>query len=419
MRIAIVCIGDELLKGFTVNTNLTDLGTALMGIGLSPEISVTIPDTQTAIAKELSRQLETGMDIIIFSGGLGPTLDDLTKQVIAKELGLSLEINEDVMEKLREYWKRRGSKLPSIASNQALVPEGAEWLPNDIGTAPGLLIKVDSRRHSAKPATAKDPKQLLVMLPGPPGEFNPMVKNHLIPYLVGFREFRGRFTKTITVANMPESRVENATASLIPTDMSIAYCASPACVRVYLSGDDTTALTMKEREIRKILTPNALPEGVSSPVEQLIRELRENSMTLAVAESCTGGMIAAEFTSFPGASDVFKGGFIAYSNELKTQLLDVPPDLLETHGAVSAECAETMVRNLCATLNVDAGIAVTGVAGPGGGTPDKPVGLVYAGIHLNGKTYVKEFHFPGDRQRIRERTLFSTVNELRALMRQK
>ena len=420
MKIAVVCIGDELLKGFTINTNLTDLGTALMQIGLSPELSVTIPDNQAAIAGELNRLLTDDMDIIIFSGGLGPTLDDLTKQVIAKELGLALEVDDGVMDQLKKYWKKRGAPLPDIATNQALVPVGAEWLPNDVGTAPGLLITVDrATRDTARLADTIKERQRIIMLPGPPGEFNPMVKNHLIPYLNQICDFRERFTKTIVVADMPESRIEKATASLVPKEMSIAYCASPACVKVYLSGDDIEALALKEREIRGVLSPNALPIGISSPVEQLICELRENSLTLAVAESCTGGMIAAEFTSFPGSSDVFKGGFIVYSNEIKTQLLDVPTDLLEKFGAVSAECAENMVGNLCRSLNVNAGIAVTGIAGPGGGTEEKPVGLVYAGIHFNGNTIVKEFHFPGDRQRIRERTLYSSVNAMRALMRRK
>jgi nicotinamide-nucleotide amidase len=254
------------------------------------------------------------------------------------------------------------------------------------------------------------------MLPGPPGEFTPMVRAHLIPYLKRNCDFDTFFTNTIPVVDMPESEVERLTAKLIPDDMSIAYCASPACVKTYISGSSRKALLEKEREIRGILGAHALPPGFSSPMEFLLRELRERKMTLGIAESCTGGMIAAETTSFPGASQVFKGGVVAYSNELKRKLLDIPEELLEKHGAVSGECAGAMVENLCRKLDVDAGIAVTGIAGPGGGTPEKPVGLVYAGIRVNGETKVKKFQFPGDRKRVRERTLHSSVNALLAML---
>ena len=194
--------------------------------------------------------------------------------------------------------------------------------------------------------------------------------------------------------------------------MSIAYCASPACVRIYLSGNEEAALERKEREIRGLLGPRVLPVGMNSPIELLLDELAQKGMTLAVAESCTGGMIGAAATEIPGASKVFKGGMIVYSNELKHQLLDVPLKLLEKFGAVSSECANTMAANLCDKLKTDAGIAVTGIAGPDGGTPEKPVGLIYAGLTFAGKTSVAKFNFPGPRSRIRERTLHAAINAL-------
>ncbi|MCK5845261.1 MAG: CinA family protein, partial [Victivallales bacterium] len=311
MRLTMICVGDELLKGFTVNTNLTELGAALLEEGIVPAEAVVIPDTRESIALELERQLASETDVIVFSGGLGPTLDDLTKQVVAETLGLRLEVNDEVLTKLAEYWKRRGSgtSLPTTAENQALVPKGAEWLPNDVGTAPGLVMKV-KRRSSTK--TAKKPlnHQLVVLLPGPPGEFNPMVRGHLMPYFKRNLRYDAKFTKTIIVADLPESKVENLTSKLVPDNMSIAYCASPAYVRLYLSGTSKNALDEKEREIREALGVHALPSGASSPVEMLLRELRGRKMTLAVAESCTGGLIGAEITSFSGASEVFKGGFI-------------------------------------------------------------------------------------------------------------
>ena len=407
LKIAVVCIGDELLKGFTVNTNLTDIGSELLQHGLTIDSASVIPDNTDMIKKNVTSMLGSGMDIIILTGGLGPTVDDLTKAAVADLFNLKLVMSETVVEHLKSYWKNRKRRMPDKVMNQALIPEGAEIFPNNAGTAPGLLIQ-----------TSNPPPRLpaVILLPGPPSELNPMFKDYVIPYLTKLQGFKQLFTNTIHTTGLPESIIEEKTLPLIQgSDCSVAYCASPASVKVYISGTDQDTLTIKTDELRKILGKFALPNEIKNPIELVIDYCKKNHLTLSVAESCTGGLIGAAITDIPGASQVFKGGIISYSNEWKNKILRVSQETLDNFGAVSSKCAEEMVTNLCNYYNTDLGIAVTGIAGPAGGTPEKPVGLVYISVKFKAKTLTKEFHFPGNRSRIRQRTLYTAATLLREL----
>jgi len=410
LKISLICIGDELLKGFTVNTNLTNIGNTMTTAGLIIHEAAVIPDIPKAITEMIERLFQHDTDIIITTGGLGPTVDDLTKQAISAFLELPLKHNEDIVDAIKKYWGRRKQTMPKSVLSQALIPEGAKWFPNEVGTAPGILIKAEKFRKS----TSLSPETpCIIMLPGPPSELNPMFKKHVMPFLERI-EPEKRFTETIHVSGLPESIVEKRTENLIPeaSDLSIAYCASPEAVRVYLSGTDYEQLKAKKCELETVLADRLLPAGVISPAEHTVKIFREKNITLACAESCTGGMIAAAITDIPGASSVFKGSVVSYSNEWKENLLKVPEKVLIQYGAVSSECAEEMVENLCSLYHTDAGISVTGIAGPDGGTAEKPVGLIYIGVKFKDKTIVKQYNFPGGRDRVRRRTVSTALNIL-------
>lgn len=420
IKISVICIGDELLKGFTVNTNLTRIGEMMTAAGLVIDEAAVILDNPERIVKMISKMFENGSDIIITTGGLGPTIDDLTKQTIAEFFETPLIRNKDIVESLKKYWGQRPQPMPESVLSQADIPEGAKWFPNDVGTAPGVLIPAKKIRNISL-IQHRDTEDIpcVIMLPGPPAELNPMFKNYVMPFLEA-AETEKKFTETIIVSGLPESIVENRTKDLVSgqENISLAYCASPETVKVYLSGTDRDKLKVKKKELEAALHDRLLPEGVTSPAEQIVRLLNDKKLTMATAESCTGGMIAAAITDIPGASAVFKGSIVSYSNEWKEHLLKVPEKILIEYGAVSPECAEEMVKNLCRLYKTDAGISVTGIAGPGGGTAEKPVGLVYVGVKLLEKKVVKQYNFPGNRKTVRRRTVATALNILVDLIKE-
>ena len=417
LKIAVICIGDELLKGFTVNTNLTDIGKELLQYGLIIDHATVISDTKEGIQAELKDMLRKGSNIVILTGGLGPTVDDLTKSAVAEIFNLKLINSEEVADKLKTYWSGRTTDMPPSVMNQTLIPEGASILPNSVGTAPGLLIK-PGQRETGKAYTESEPPSI-ILLPGPPSELNPMLKDHVIPFITSISGADRLYTKTIYTSGLPESRIEEKTLPLINrSDFNIAYCASPAAVKIYLSGRDPILLEKKEKELRQSLGKYALPKDTENPVQFIVNYCIENSLTISTAESCTGGLIAAAITDIPGASEVFRGSVVSYSNEWKNQILKVSEKTIDEFGAVSRECASEMVSNLCSLYKTDMGISVTGIAGPGGGTPEKPVGLVYIGVEINGKKLIKQFNFRGNRTKIRQRTLYSACNFLRTVIDQ-
>ncbi len=409
MELALICIGDELLKGATVNTNMSFIGECLLEIGVIPKFAIVVPDTKKPLLDALDEAFSKA-DFVITTGGLGPTADDITKEVVAEKLGRRLYEDGEVVAFIARHWAtlKRGP-MPSRLLNQALVPNGAEVIKNYFGTAPGLLLK-------SAPDAGGSSKEV-VLLPGPPAELRPMFRDQVIPKIKE-RLKAPLHSSLLYVSGVPESTVEDRMIPVISgfPKLSVAYCASPEYVKVFLTSPDMELLHLKTEEVMKLFPGELLSQGSKTLSEDILKLLRKRGSKLAVAESCTGGIIAERVTDVPGASDTFVGGVVAYSNDVKISLLGVSPELLQEHGAVSAECAAAMAEGVCAKLGADAGVAVTGIAGPDGGTVHKPVGLVYVAAKLGDKLAVKELSLRGGREQIRHRAASNALNLLRKLI---
>ncbi len=404
MRIAVLCIGDELLKGATLNSNLAFLGEKLLGIGLIPVRSLEVPDQPEAIRSALDHLMALETEIILISGGLGATEDDRTKETIAAFFGRKMTESESLKSGLSGYWDKIHPDLPMPPRwmRQAWIPERAEIIPNHFGTAAGLRIDRGS--------------VTVFMMPGPPSEQKPMFENQILPMIQSLRSERV-YTGLLHVVGVGESLVEQRFMPVIEPPLSVAYCASPGQVKLFLTAPDRTFLAKKEQQAREIFRDELLSGGCQTLAEEIVFLLKRRNLHLATAESCTGGMIAAGITDIPGASAVFDGGIVVYSNEWKQKTLQVSEKTLREKGAVSAECASEMVHGLIRTTGADCGISVTGIAGPDGGSAEKPVGLVYIGIRVGKDTAVTEHHFRGSRAQIRERTVAEALNSLRKMLR--
>ncbi len=401
-RVSVICLGNEILLGHTVNTDLALLAEALHEGGYTLAREVCIPDEPAAIRAALREELQAA-DVVFTVGGLGPTQDDLTRSAIADELGMELVLDENVLQSIRAYLRHRQINLPEEAMyNQARVLRGAGILPNTNGTAPGMWCETGDKT--------------VIMLPGPPRELGPMVNNEVVPRLLKQVAPMLR-TRTVQTCGVPESRVAQTVDDLL-ADMSgvqIAYCARPYMVDVRLTTDPAQASMLEEAEqrVREELGNTVLPYGCMGIGDALGRLLRERNCKVAVAESCTGGLLGGELTAVSGASDYFEGGVIAYSNQLKMQMLNVSEPKIRDHGAVSEPVVYEMVRGVTLQFDTSAGIAVTGIAGPGGGTEDKPVGLVFVGTYGPDGVRTRRYWFPGDRRAVRQRTVTTALNQLR------
>jgi nicotinamide-nucleotide amidase len=407
MRISLVAIGDELLKGATINTNSGFIGQELLAIGIYPDRCLTIRDDGKSIKEALDFLLPDS-DIIITSGGLGPTADDISRDMVAEYLNLGMHEDAEVKEKLLERWHRlKGEdKIPENNLCQTMVPDGAEVIDNPVGTAPGLFIPVPG-----------EDKKYVIMLPGPPSELNPMVTGFLVPRV---RELLDTVlhSSVIYVAGIAESELEQRMQPLIRgiDSLSVAYCAAPEAVRVFLTSEDEALIRQKTVEVKELFGKYVLTDGSESLAEDVSKLLKEQNLRIATAESCTGGMIASIITKLAGSSQIFPGSIISYSNEIKHQLLKVKDETLEKYGAVSAECVEEMLEGIKINFGTETGIAVSGIAGPDGGTKEKPVGTVFIGIYLNGKRRIETFRFPGNRQSVRKRTVAKALQILRLML---
>ena len=403
MVVELICVGTELLLGNIVNTNAAYLSEKCALLGLSMYHQSVVGDN----AERLKESLETALnrsDVVILSGGLGPTQDDLTKETAAEVMCIPLKEDPHSRERIEEYFKNSQYKV--ITDNnwkQALVPEGAIVLDNENGTAPGIIMEKNGKS--------------VILLPGPPGELIPMFEGKVYDYLNKLQP-EIIYSTMVRICGLGESFVENEIRDLIDnqTNPTIATYAKIGQVDLRV-----TAKAASEKEAAKLAKP-MLKELVKrfgdhiytmdehkSLEEVIVHFLKERSLTLTTAESCTGGMIAARITDVPGASEVFKQGLVTYSNRAKRKLLDVKKTTLKEYGAVSEKTAKEMAKNGAFITGSDACVSVTGTAGPTGGTEEKPVGLVYIGCCYNNKTVVKEFHFKGERQKIREQ---ATANAL-------
>ena len=398
MRVELITIGDELLLGFTIDTNGAYLARQLADVGVSIARRTSVGDTMDAITSAVRDALDrTGA--VITTGGLGPTSDDLSRDAVAKVFGRRMRMDDAHLAWMVERWRTRfGRELPESNKQQAMLPEGARKLENRHGSAPGIYIEDDRGRWVA-------------MLPGVPREMRGMTGDVLLPLLLekgagGGRVVRSRTLRTTGIA---ESLLQDRlTGIAMPKDVALAYLPGVDGVDLRISTEgDSASVDRTLGGLADLLRERAgewiYAEGGDDLADVLLAMCRAKKMRIAVAESCTGGMLGQRITAIPGSSDTFMGGVIAYANEVKTRELAVPAAVIERHGAVSEETVRAMASGVCAKFGVEVGLAISGVAGPGGGTPEKPVGLVWVAASVGGVVTVKSFQSVGDRNEVRYR----------------
>ena len=407
MIVELVSVGTELLLGNIVNTNTQFLAEQCAALGLSMYHQVTVGDNEERLAEVVRTALKRS-DIVIFTGGLGPTEDDLTKEVCAKVMGLPLREDSHTKQRIEAYLKNSIFKeIPDNNWKQAMVPEGAIVLDNPNGTAPGLILESGN--------------QAVILLPGPPSELYPLFKQQVYPYLKKLQPEVIR-SQMVKICGVGESQVEDQLLDLIDqqTNPTIATYAKTGEVHLRV-----TARGKNEEEAKRLTKPvvkeikNRFGEHVYSVREEetlemaVVRLLPKYELTVTTAESCTGGLIAGRIVNVPGASDGFREGFVTYSNKAKRKYLDVSKSTLKKYGAVSSETAREMAIGGVFATDCDACVAVTGIAGPDGGSEEKPVGLVYIAACVKGKVTVKKYQFRGNRAKVREMAVVRALDLLR------
>ena len=396
VRAAIVAVGSELLGTERLDTNSLKLAAAFERHGVELGRKAVVGDLEDDLIAELG--LLVGLfGLVVIGGGLGPTADDVTRPAVARALGRGVRTDPALVEWLEARFRSMGLRMPEVNRRQAEVIEGAEVLANPRGTAPGLVL--------VEGATT------LFLLPGVPSELAGMIADHLEPWLAARSAGRSREAAVLKVACVPESTLEERISPAYAEfgREAITVLAKPGDVEVWASAVGEEAerrrrLETMSRRLRELVGPAVYADSPEDSLEAVVgRLLRQSGATLAAAESCTGGLLAERVTRVAGSSDYFVGGAVTYSNALKTALLGVPEELLARHGAVSEEVARAMAEGARSRLGSDYALAITGVAGPGGGTAEKPVGTVHLALAGPGETETehRRVRYPGDRQRIR------------------
>ncbi len=395
MTVELISVGTEILLGNIVNTNAAYLAEKCAALGLSCYFQSVVGDNEERLSMVLKSAVQRS-DVVILSGGLGPTEDDLTKEVAARVCGRQLRVDDDSMERIAEYFAGRDLAPTENNWKQAKVPEGAIVLHNDNGTAPGMIIE--------------DERARVILLPGPPNELIPMFEEQVAPYLERLTP-EVIVSQTVKICNVGESRAETMVKDLIDSQSNPTIATYAKTGEVHIR---VTASAETPKEARKLIKPvvkelkSRFGNDIYTTDENVTLEkavvdlLLANDLTLVCAESCTGGMLAARLINVPGVSDVFKAGFVTYSNKAKRKSLGVKKSTLQKYGAVSKETAEEMARGAAFITKADVTVSVTGLAGPDGGTSEKPVGLVYICCNVKGSVTVKKYQFKGNRAKIRE-----------------
>ena len=404
-RYELITLGDELLLGLTANSHLTFIGSQLGRRGILLDRNVTVTDEAESIAAQF-RESWARADVIITTGGLGPTSDDRTREVVAAVLGQELVLDPTIVAAIEDRFAKFGRTMTPNNLKQAYCFARGEALPNPNGTAPGHWVEQDGK--------------VLVMLPGPPNEMQPMFTDQVMPRLTK----RGLLTCgeayiQLRTAGIGESALEMKCQAIFDRypGLGLAYCAHLGQVDFRVSSPDGrythAQLESLAQECVTLLGDDFMGFGHDSLAKIAGDQLRALGRTLAVAESCTGGLLANSFTDICGAAKFFQGGVVSYSNDAKMLLLDCPECLLSQHGAVSAECAVAMASGVAEQLGADFGLAVTGFAGPTGGGGDNPVGTIYIGLHAPGGDWSKKLTYPGPRCAVKERAVTAAIDWLR------
>ncbi|MFA5142748.1 MAG: competence/damage-inducible protein A [Candidatus Omnitrophota bacterium] len=407
MTAEIIAIGTELLLGHVVNTNATFLSQKLAELGIDVYHSSIIGDNRKRLLEAI--RLAAGRsDIVIMTGGLGPTVDDITSQTISMLLRKRMVLNHRILKDLENYFRTRKLKVLTSSVRQAYIPKGVRHVRNKVGIAPGLITKYNGR--------------IIICLPGPPRELQPMFENSIAPYLK--KRAKGTWvirSYTVKLAGDAESQVNKSVKRLLkmkpPTTVGIYAKLGQVELRIMAKArnekDAAAAILRIKTKIRERLKDFIFGYNDDTLESVLGKILTRKKLTLAVAESCTGGLLANRITNIPGSSKYFVMGLVAYSNAIKENILGVPGDSLQNYGAVSQEVALEMADRIRLLAGSDIGVSITGIAGPGGGTIAKPVGLVYAAIAIGRKKVIKEFRFKGTREEIKFQTTQEVLNLVR------
>ena len=407
MVVELISVGTELLLGNIVNTNTQFLAEKCALLGLTMYHQVTVGDNHDRLAEVIRTALKRS-DVIILTGGLGPTEDDLTKEVCAEVMGFPLVEDTHTHERIEEYFRNNIYKvIPDNNWKQAIVPAGCIVLDNDNGTAPGLILEKYGKSA--------------ILLPGPPNELYPLFMNQVYPYLQKLQPEVIR-SQMVKICGVGESQVEDKILDLIDKQQNpnIATYAKTGEVHIRV-----TAKAATEEDAKKLVKPvvkeikNRFGDYVYSTKEEetleqaVVRLLKKYELTVTTAESCTGGLLAGRIINVPGASEVYNEGFITYSNKAKRKYLDVSKSTLKKYGAVSEQTAREMATGGVFATDSDACVAVTGLAGPDGGSEEKPVGLVYIATYMKDKVNVQKYQFKGNRAKIREQAVVKGLDLLR------
>jgi nicotinamide-nucleotide amidase len=406
----LISVGTELLMGNIVNTNAAYLSRKLAAMGISVYYQSTVGDNKERLKSAIQTAFDRA-DIVILSGGLGPTADDLTKETAAEVLGRDMYLDERSMERIREYFARiHRTNITENNWKQAMIPEKAIILDNHNGTAPGIIMEENGKS--------------VILLPGPPNELQLMFEESVIPYLQK-DNCKVLYSKMVKVCGIGESRAETMVKDLMDTQTNptIAPYAKTGEVHFRITamaeskeaGKELVKPVVKELKQRFGDAVYTTKEEVTLE-EKVVKMVKKLGLTMVTAESCTGGMLASKLINVSGVSEIFKAGLVTYANEAKRELLGVQKKTLKKYGAVSRETAEEMVLGAAERYDADVAVSITGIAGPEGGTEEKPVGLVYIGCYVCGELEIYECHFTGTREKIRETTVITALNLIRKML---
>ncbi|HTB62424.1 MAG TPA: CinA family nicotinamide mononucleotide deamidase-related protein [Opitutales bacterium] len=404
-KLDLLTLGDELLLGLRANSHLDYLGGEFARHGLPLRRNLVVRD-EPADIEAAFRDCWQSADIVVTTGGLGPTSDDNTREAIARVLGLPLELDPAAEAAISERFLRAHRTMTDDDRKQCYRPRGAQLLPNRHGTAPGIYLEKDGK--------------ILVMLPGPTNELRPMFVNEVLPHLqeAGALQSSEAYLQLRT-AGVPEIQVEQRIRPIVNKypGLGLAFCAhqGQVDVRIAPGARDFGPGELKAigQEMRAVLDEDFVCFGHMTLAEVVLEELHARGATLALAESCTGGLLANAFTDIPGASEIFLGSVVSYSNDAKVQLLDVPEIILAQHGAVSAETALAMATGAAERIGADYALSITGLAGPTGGTAELPVGTVFLGYTSPNGAWSRKVHYSGDRLTVKARAVHGAIDWMR------
>lgn len=406
LRAEIIAIGSELLTPHRTDTNSLWLTDRLNTVGIEVQLKTVVGDHESILEESLRDALGRS-DVIISTGGLGPTEDDVTRKVFARVTGRQLKLDYDVLAHIRERFASRGYQMTPNNERQALILQGGQVLPNPNGTAPGIKLE-----HEGK---------LVVLLPGPPRENQPMFNDYVMPDLERLSRGLRIARRVLKVTGLGESALDDMIAPIYKeyTNPSTTILFTDSEIEIHLSATAETAAQAEEivdeltDKLEEKLGYYCYSTRGESLEEVVGHRLRMKQLTIATAESCTGGLVAERITRVPGSSDYFIGSVVSYTNESKARMLDVPESSIERHGAVSGEVAEAMAQGVKARMNAAIGLSVTGTAGPGGGTDAVPVGTVYIGLADDVVTSNRRLVLPGDRHLVRWRASTAALEMVR------